>query len=120
MTKILLIEDNDQLVKLYQGKLEDEGFDVTVALNGKRGLDLAKSQKYDLILLDIMLPEGINGFDVLEALKKDKTLRKIPVIVLTNLASEEKVAKDIGATDYMVKANVDPKDVVEKIKKVVE
>ena len=65
-----------------------------------------------------MLPGGMHGFDLLERLKADEKLKKIPVIVLTNLESEEKVAKDIGAIDYIVKVHVDPKDVMEKIKKV--
>lgn len=118
MAKILLIEDNEQLVKLYQGKLEDEGYEVYVAATGAAGLNLIQKKKPDLIILDIMLPGGINGFDVLERLKADRELKKIPVFVLTNLESEEKVAKEIGATDYAIKAHVDPKDVLKKIRKI--
>ncbi len=118
MAKILLIEDNEQFAKLYQGKLEDEGYEVYVAATGKGGLNLVQKIKPDLIILDIILPGGINGFDVLERLKADNKLKKIPVFVLTNIESEEKVAKEIGATDYAIKAHVGPKDVLERVRKV--
>ncbi len=117
MAKILFIEDDAQLVELYTGVLEDEGFVVLTAQTGNVGLSLARDKKPDLIILDIMLPGGMNGFDVLEQLEKDVELKKIPVVVLTNLDTEEKVAKEIGAKDYIVKAENDPKDVVQIIKK---
>ncbi len=120
MKKILLIEDNDQMIKLYSGLLGDEGYAVLVATNGKQGITMAHKNKPDVILLDIMLPGGINGFDVLERLKRDKDLKDVPVLVLTNLDSEEEVAKEIGAENYLVKAHSDPKDVVRLIKKSVE
>ena len=118
MVKILLIEDDNLLQKLYRDKLIDEGFEVAVAGSGEKGLDLVKSQKFDLILLDIILPGGINGFDVLEILKRDQTLSQIPVIVLTNLDSEEKVALEIGAVDYFRKTKVLPNQIVARIKKI--
>lgn len=120
MAKILLIEDDDLLQKLYKGKLSDEDFEVSVVSNGEAGLALAKSQKFNLILLDVMLPGGINGFDVLETLKKDKVLSQIPVIVLTNLESEEKVARKIGAVDYFAKTKVTPDQVVTRIREVLK
>jgi|SRR3990167_5656400 len=116
MAKILFIEDDAQLVKLYQNVLEQEGFTVTVAGTGMSGLSLAFKEKPDAIILDIMLPGGMNGFDVLEQLKRDDTLKQVPVFMLTNLDSEEKVAREIGVTDYIIKAHVDPKEVVAKIK----
>lgn len=120
MAKILLIEDDGSLQRLYKGKLADEGFEVNVAGDGKTGLDLAKSGSFDLILLDIMLPGGINGFDVLETLKKDSALSQIPVIVLTNLGSEEKVARDIGAVDYFIKAKITPAQLADRIKEILK
>ncbi len=120
MAKILLIEDDSLLQELYKGKLADEGFGVVITEDGKKGLNLVKSQKFDLILLDIMLPGGINGFDVLEILERDKNLSQIPVIVLTNLSSEEKVARQIGAADYFIKANVTPNQIVERIKDILK
>jgi DNA-binding response OmpR family regulator len=120
MAKILLVEDDNLLHKLYEGALTDEGFDVVVASDGKTGLDLLKSKSFDLILLDIMLPGGVNGFDVLEVLKKDEALKKIPVIVLTNLESEEKVAREIGAVDYFKKTKVLPDQIVNRIKEILK
>ncbi|OGD86849.1 hypothetical protein A2164_01385 [Candidatus Curtissbacteria bacterium RBG_13_35_7] len=120
MAKILLIEDDNLLQALYKGKLTDEGFEVTAASDGKTGLNLIKSQRFDLILLDIILPGGLNGFDILEYLKKDQNLSQIPVIVMTNLESEDKVARDIGAADYFIKANVSLKEIVDRIKNVLK
>src|SRR3990167_25787 len=116
MAKILFIEDDTQLVKLYQSILEDNGFEVMTAQTGDSGLQLALKEKPDAIILDIMLPGGLNGFDVLEQLKQDDRLKQVPVFILTNLDSEEKVAREIGATEYIIKAHVDPKQVVQKIK----
>lgn len=70
----------------------------------------------DLVLLDIMLPGGLNGFDVLEQMKREETLRKIPVVILTNLDTEEKTSKLIGADDYIIKANTSLAEIVAKIK----
>lgn len=118
MAKILLIEEDNLLQELYKGKLIDEGFEVVTASNGRAGLDQLVSGRVDLILLDIMLPGGINGFDVLETIKKDEALRKIPVIVLTNLEGEEKVAREIGAADYFVKAKVAVNQIVDRIEEI--
>lgn len=120
MAKILLIEDDSQLQKLYRDKLIDEGFEVAVVGDGKRALGLVKSQKFDLILLDIMLPGGINGFDVLESIKKDENLCKIPVIILTNLDSEEKVAREIGVVDYFTKTKITPNQIINRIKDILK
>jgi two-component system alkaline phosphatase synthesis response regulator PhoP len=120
MSTILLIEDDDLLQELYKSKLADEGFEVVVTSDGRGGLDLIKSQKFDLILLDIMLPGGINGFDVLENIKKDKAFSKIPVIVLTNLEGEEKTAREIGAVDYFTKTKVSPNEIIGKIKEILK
>ncbi len=117
MTKILIIEDDSQLKVLYRGKFTDEGFRVILATTGEEGLSKAKTEHPNLILLDIMLPGGINGFDVLEELKRNEDLKKIPVVVLTSLDNEEKVAKEIGAIDYIIKAHTDPKDIVDIVNK---
>lgn len=116
--KILLIEDDQQLTTLYQEKLIHEGFEVVNAVTAKEGLAALQSGEPDLVILDIMLPGGLNGFDVLETMKKDNKLSKIPVLILTNLDSEEKVAKEIGVTDYLVKANTTPTQIVEKIRNI--
>ena len=114
--KILLIEDDPDIQKIYSEKLGSEGFEVVGKMTGNEGMAYAKNTKPDLVLLDIMLPGSLNGFDVLESFKKDEELKKIPVIILTNIEGQEKPAREIGAVDYIIKANTDLNQVVEKIK----
>lgn len=113
---VLIIDDDEALQRIYQEKLLLEGIIAILASEGTTGLSQAQVTKPDLILLDIMLPGGMNGFDVLEKLKRNATTKQIPVIVLTNLESEEAVAKQIGATDYLVKVNTRLEDIIKKIK----
>ena len=112
MKKILVIEEDASVFKAYQEMFKPEGVRVVGASTGQEGLKLVQSEKPDVILLDIMLPGGMNGFDVLDQLKRDRATQRIPVIVLTNLDSEEKISKTIGATDYLVKANTTQDEVV--------
>ncbi len=111
---ILIVDDDATFFKAYREIFPTEGFILHNAATGQEGLTLARTVKPDLILLDIMLPGGMNGFDVLEQLKGDPSTQHIPVIVITNLDSEAKVAKTIGAADYLVKANT-PRDQIIKI-----
>jgi DNA-binding response OmpR family regulator len=115
--KILIIEDDTLLAKMYQTKLAMEGFISEIACDGEEGIKLVKSLKPDLILLDLMLPK-VDGFTVLATIKKDSETKKIPVIVFSNLAqsSDIKQAKDLGAVDYIVKANLTPNEIIKKIK----
>jgi DNA-binding response OmpR family regulator len=112
---ILVIEDDATLQMVYRQKFEETGYEVITALNGTQGLTLAKDKTPNLILLDIMLPEGMNGFDVMEQLKQDAKLVNVPVIVLTNLDSEKNTALEMGAVDYVVKANTSIEDLVKKV-----
>jgi len=117
MTKILFIEDEPNLQKTLGEILHQEGYEVKPAFDGQEGLELAKSEKPDLILLDLILPK-IDGFTVLKEVKKDPVLKDIPVIVLTNLegSSDVERALELGATTYLVKANYSLEEVVAKIK----
>ncbi|MFA7385406.1 MAG: response regulator [Candidatus Paceibacterota bacterium] len=115
--KILLVEDEEILIKVLQEKLEKEGFTVDLATNGEVVLFLAKKFRPDLILLDIVLPKK-NGLEVLRDLKEDPVLKNIPVIILSNLGEDEKIKKalSMGAVDYMVKAQHPINEVMDKIK----
>lgn len=113
---VLVVEDDSALSNLLKDKLEGVGLAVVQAGTGQQALARVKEKHADLILLDIMLPGGINGFDVLEQLKANPILKEIPVIVLTNLDTEKKTALEIGAIDYIVKANISLDEVVLKIK----
>lgn len=120
-TKTVLIIDDDKVLQhAYQEKLSFEGITSLLASDGKTGLSQAQSMKPDVILLDIMLPGGINGFDVLEELKRNENTRHIPVIVLTNLDDEQNIAKQVGAADYFVKANTKLEDIINRIKDIVK
>lgn len=115
MKKILIIDEDTSLLKAYQEMFKPEEFSIVGATTGQEGLTLVRSEKPDVILLDIMLPGGMNGFDVLEKLEADPATKQIPVIVLTNLDSEEKTAKIIGARKYLVKANTKKDELVKLV-----
>jgi len=121
MKKILFIEDESALQKTFRDVLEKEGYQMISALDGESGLNLAKSQKPDLILLDLILPKK-DGFEVLKELKKDEATKEIPVIVLTNLEDIESVEKaiELGANTYLVKAQYTLNEVIQKVKKALE
>lgn len=112
---ILVVEDDQQIQRLYGDALRKHQFAVAAATTVKEALAVLFRQKIDLIILDIMLPGGMNGFDLLEKVKNQSQFAKIPVIVLTNLDGEEKVARDIGVNDYVVKANTTVKEIIEKV-----
>jgi len=118
MKKILFIEDEAALQKTLGDVLSQEGYKVLGALNGEIGLNMAKTEKPELILLDLVLPK-MHGFEVLKALKEDAETKDIPIIVLTNLESMGDVEKalELGATTYLVKASYTLEEVVSKIKK---
>lgn len=115
---ILLIEDDPLLTKMYKAKFTTEGFNVLVAIDGEEGLKMALESNPDLILLDIMMPK-LSGLDLLSKLREDSRGKDVPVIILTNLTQQKEAQKalDLGAKEFMVKANLTPSQVVERIKK---
>ena len=113
---ILFIEDDLDIQRLYSMKLDAAGFKVLLSVDAEQGLTQLKKQKPDLILLDIMLPGKMNGFEFLKTIKEDESLKKIPVVVLTNLDTEKEEALNLGAVDYIIKANINLNDIVEKVK----
>jgi len=118
---ILFIEDESALQKTFGDLLEDKGYRLISALDGEIGLALAKKEKPDLILLDIVLPK-INGLEVLGKLKDDPETKAIPIIILTNLEGINNVGKalELGATTYLVKAQYSLDEILEKIEKALE
>lgn len=117
--KILVVEDDGMISSMYKTKFEADGFEVLIAADGASGLEIAKQEKPDMVMLDVILPQ-LDGFSVLEEIKKDKALKATPVIMLTNLSTEEDKIKGekLGALDYLVKASLTPGQVSSKIKKV--
>lgn len=118
MKTILFIEDESTLQKTFGDILTQDKYKMISALNGKIGLRLAKSEKPDLILLDLVLP-SMHGFEVLKRLKQDPETKEIPVIILTNLEKMEDVeeAIELGAKTYLVKTQYRIEEVMEKVKK---
>lgn len=102
--------------KIYQDRFS-KIFDVLLATTGAEGINSAIKEKPDLIILDLILPGIISGFDVLKDIKMNPESKNIPVIVLTNLESQEKIIKDSGAVECLVKANTPINTVEETIKK---
>ncbi len=116
---ILIIEDDEFLIGLLGKKLKSEGFEVSMAKDGKTGAKKAKQEKPDLVLLDLLLPE-IDGFEVLAMLKSDPEVKNIPVLVLSNLDQKSDIDKVIklGAMEYLIKAQSTPEEIVDRIKKI--
>ncbi len=104
------------LATMYKTKFVREGMSIDVASDGEAGLEMAKAATYGIILVDIIMPK-LDGFAVLKRLREMPQYAAVPIIMLTNLGQEEDVAKakQFGATDYLVKANFTPSQVLEKI-----
>ncbi|MDP3729282.1 MAG: response regulator [bacterium] len=115
--KIVLVEDDEILSKVLSTELEDSGFKVATAFDGEAGLSLVRSDRPDLVLLDLILPKK-HGFVVLEELKKSPDTKAIPVIILTLLGEDEDIKKGLrlGANDYLVKSSHAVGEIVEKVK----
>src|SRR4030042_3479373 len=119
MAVILIVEDDPLMSRMYQKIFSFEGYQVETATDGEQGLEKARNLKPTLILLDIMMPK-MNGLQVLEKLKADPDLKKIPVIMLTNLAGAQdaETALTKGAVKYIVKSEYEPKQVTNMEKEI--
>ena len=116
--KILVVEDEITLAEALRAKFEKKNYDVRVVSDGGAALASTQSFKPDIILLDLLLPNK-NGFEILQDIKADVTLKNIPVIILSNLATDEDIKKamPVGAVDYFVKADHPIQEVLEKVEK---
>ncbi len=117
MKKIVFIEDEPALQKSLTMALKANGFSVFSAFDGETGMNLIKETSPDLILLDLILPKK-DGFQILEEIKSDKETKDIPVVVLTNLEDASNVEKviELGATNYLIKANYTADEIAQKVK----
>ena len=116
MHKILLVEDDDGLSRMYQRMLSIDGYTVERAADGEQGFELAKTFQPDLILLDMMMPK-MNGFQTLDILKAEPTTAKIPIFILSNVAgvSEAELAVQKGADKYLNKSVYEPEQILDII-----
>jgi len=116
---ILLVEDDPFLSSILQLKLDKENFKTIRAADGEEALNLLTEQgiRPDLILLDLILPKK-NGFEVLETIRQDPTLEKLPVVIISNLGQPSDIdrGKALGVIDYFVKAKLSVDELVNKIK----
>lgn len=114
---LLLIEDDYFLAELLVDALKKERFDVELAENAQKGMQVLEKKTPDLILLDILLPD-MNGFELLEQLKHNSAHSSIPVIILSNLGQEREIDRGLklGAVDYLVKANHTLEEIVSRVK----
>lgn len=117
MKNILIIEDEKILADLLKKKLEEENYNVFLAGDGEEGILKMEKEKFDLILLDIIMPKK-GGFEVLEDMNKNSELKKIPVIIISNSGQPVEISRalELGVKDYLVKTQFDPKEVVKKVK----
>ena len=117
--KVMLVEDDPTMVKMYSTKLGLEGFAVEIACDGEEGLKKIKELLPDLVVLDLMIPK-MGGMEVLEQLRADPKTKSLPVIVLSNLSQEQDIQRShqLGVSEFLIKANFTPGQVVEKIKSI--
>ena len=118
MTKIAIIEDDQAISQMYRFKFEGEGYQVETAENGKLGLELVKTLKPDIILLDLMMPE-MTGDEMLAKLRETSWGKDIKVIILTNMGEQEipDSVKAHGVSGVILKADMTPRQVADVVKK---
>ena len=121
MKHILLVEDDPFLIDIYTTKMKESGFVVEVASDGESALQKIKEKTPCLVILDIVLPQ-LDGWEILRQIKSDPKLKKIKIIILSNLGQKEEVEKgvELGATKYLIKAHYTPSQVVEEIKQIMK
>lgn len=117
MTKIAIIEDDQTISQMYRMKFEADGFEVQLADNGRRGVELVQSFKPDIALLDLQMPE-MDGVEALTEIRKLDSGKDLPVIILTNMGQEESspTLNELNVESYIVKADYTPSQVVAKVK----
>jgi len=117
MTKIAIIEDDAVISQMYRMKFEAEGYEVQMAGNGRIGIELVEKMRPDIILLDLRMPE-MDGAQALTQIRKHDWGKDIPVLILTNVGEEEapKELEDLNVLNYIVKADLTPRQVTEKVK----
>ena len=119
--RVLLAEDDRFLRKAAEARLRQAGFTVLAAVDGEEAVRVARAERPDLVLLDLIMPK-IQGFEVLKALKEDPATASVPVIVLSNLGQERDVqqAMELGAVAYYIKAHLSLHDLVQRVSEVLE
>jgi DNA-binding response OmpR family regulator len=120
-TKVAIIEDDMAIVQMYRMKFEHEGYEVATAADGAGGLQLIEDFEPDIILLDLMMP-NMNGLEMLAKLRNQPSGHQAKIVVLTNMGDTETATRvyKMAADDYIVKAEMTPKQVAERVKTLLE
>lgn len=115
--KVLIIEDDEHISKVYELKLAKEGIETAVARDGEEGIAKIVSEKPDLVMLDLMIPRK-DGFAVLDEVRKNPAIKDIPIIVFSNLGqkADKDRALSLGAKEYVVKVDLPIQEVIAKVK----
>lgn len=121
MKKILLVEDDPLITEIYTTKLKESDFEVVAVSDGKSAFKKLKENQFDLVVLDLVLPE-LTGFELLTKIRKDSKLKNIKVLILSNLGQKSDIeqGQKLGASKYLIKANFTPSEVVEEIRKLLK
>lgn len=115
--KVLIIEDDEHISKVYELKLVKEGIEIAVARDGEEGIAKIISEKPDLVMLDLMIPRK-DGFAVLDEVRANPAVKDIPILVLSNLGqkTDRDKALALGAKEYVVKVDLSIQEVIDKVK----
>jgi DNA-binding response OmpR family regulator len=107
--RVLFVEDDPSVAQMYKLKLELDGYDVEVASDGEKALEIARRDRPDIIFLDIRLPK-LDGFGVLEALRGEPKTERLPVVILSNYSERQLIDRGLklGALDYLIKTQTTP------------
>jgi DNA-binding response OmpR family regulator len=121
MKSILLIEDDPFLIDIYTAKFKEAGLKLDVATDGDEGWRMIQAGAYDILLLDIVLPQS-DGWEILAKVRQTASLKNLKVVVLSNLGQKAEVEKGLklGAAKYIIKAHYTPSEVVEEVKKILD
>lgn len=119
--KVLFLDDDAFIRKIYQDRLEAAGFAVTIASSGTEAVDIARQQPFDAIVVDMVMPD-MTGIQVIKDIRAIIQHRNTKIIVFSALGQEKTIAeaKEAGANEFLVKDKILPKDLVEKIKTITE
>jgi two-component system chemotaxis response regulator CheY len=116
MAKVLIVEDDESLRDVYKEIFEKEGFTVEIANNGVEGIAKVREFVPDAVILDIVMPK-MSGFDVLKAMREDDKLKKVPVVIITNVyADSQDLIQNWGVSFVLLKTDYTPGQIVQKVK----
>lgn len=117
---VLLIEDEDDIIEMYNMHLVKDGYEVGMAKNGAWGLKLSEEKKFDIIVMDMTMP-AMSGYEMLKRLRKKSKNIETPILVLSNSAQDNDIEKalEYGATSYLLKSNITPSKLSKEIKKII-